>query len=155
MVEANFPLFLKFPSSHFSLATAVLVQNLIGLDFTFYGILFVIFVIFVISCSSKSSSPFSSYSFSSLTSMTLLNSNSLLECNRADAGRQTRLLPLLLPSHRQLLLHLLECIHLFIISIFNLFLDFSKKSKINLKTKKRLEQNIFTRKFPQFVHDSA
>ena len=136
MLKAHFPLFQKIPFFNFSL-TAVLVKNLIGLDFTFYGIIFVLFVIFVINCSSKSSSPFSPYSFSALSSITLLNSNSLLECNRADAGRQTRLLPLLLPSHRQLFLHLLECIHLFIISIFNLFLDFSKKSKINLKTKKR------------------
>ena len=99
MIAANFPLFLKFPSSNFSLATAV-------------KIYLVLISSSIVSSStpssSKSSSPFSSYSFSSLISIIHLGSNSLLECNRATAGRQTRLLP-----HRQLLFHLLECIHLF------------------------------------------
>ena len=121
-------------------------ENLIGLNFTFYGILF---IIFVISCSSKSSSTFSSYPFSSLTSMTLLGSNSSLECTRANAGRQTRLLPLLLPSHRQLLLHLLECILLFIISIFNLFHELKIENKSEMK--KQIKNRTLIRKFPQLL----
>ena len=139
MLKAHSPLFLKFSSSNFSLATAVLVK-------IYLVLISPSIVSSSSSSSSKSSSPFSSYSFSSLTSITLLGSNSLLECNRATAGRQTRLLP-----HRQLLFHLLECIHLFKSPFLTSSLTSVKKSKINLKIKKRDYNRTLIRKFPQLL----
>ena len=94
--------------------------------------LFVVFVIFVINFSSNSS----------------------LECNRAQPVARLDFyvfFSLLIDNFFFISLNNPSLHHLH----FSIFLDFSKISKINLKTKKEIRTDVFTTKFPQFVHAPA